>query len=212
MDVTQAIAGEMLGVTRVTIQNWEAGTTRIPIAVESMCDMHEKRLKMRSDYGPVTLIYHDAPLWQPLYGPARVPRVSRELYPNNESALSRVGELMTGGSFHNPLIIDESGDVVWTSKQILERAIMPWYQVVIKDGDVADTSASALIEKFSQKYHATNEITKDVTVHHRKMLSGGHVYYFSPAAAVIAKEVLTSSFGGAPCTAPDLSGLVQIAL
>jgi len=121
LGLTQIAASGMLGVSRVTIQNWEAGA-KIPVAIEALCELHEKRWKMRPEYGPVTLIWGDASFWQPAYGPAIVPKLSKELYPDNQSALSRICTLLREqNAIHNPLIIDESGEIIWTSAQIIEE-------------------------------------------------------------------------------------------
>lgn len=118
MELTQIFAGELLGVSRVTIQNWENGSTRIPAAIEIACEAHLRRWRMRFEFGPVTLTYFDAPLWQPVYGPISVPRVSRELYRDNGSAINRVCDLRKSPGLHNPLILAESGEIIWGSMEL----------------------------------------------------------------------------------------------
>lgn len=118
VQLTQVVAGEVLGVSRITIQNWESGAVKIPVAVEAACELHVRRWKMRSEFGPVTLTYFDSPLWQPTYGPIAIPKVSRELYPTNAAALDRVCELSGTSGVHNLLIVAESGEVLWNSVQL----------------------------------------------------------------------------------------------
>lgn len=83
LGLTQAEAGEKLGVTRATILNWETEATPIPRVVETGCQIWEKKLKKRPDFGPVTLIYSDEPMFVNPYGPARLAMMQRELYPTN---------------------------------------------------------------------------------------------------------------------------------
>ena len=118
LSLTQIAASELLGVSRVTVQNWEGEVTRIPVAIDAACELHQRRWRMRPDFGPVTLTYFDAPLWQPKYGPSAVPKTSRELYPDNASAIGRACKLKNLPDVHNLMILAESGDVVWNSVQL----------------------------------------------------------------------------------------------
>ena len=121
LDLTQIAAAGLLGVSRVTVQNWENTVTRIPAVVDAACEFHRRRWKMRPEYGPVTLSHFDAPLWQSPYGPATVPRATKELYPNNQAAIERACTLLGRADIHNVLITDESGDIVWNGIQLAEE-------------------------------------------------------------------------------------------
>src|SRR5665213_3974857 len=113
LGLTQAEAGQKLGVTRATIQNWETEATPIPGVVETGCQIWEKEFKKRPDFGPVTLIYSDGPMFVNRYGPNRLAMMQRELYATNADALERVYDLWGTAEFHSPLIMEESGEIVW---------------------------------------------------------------------------------------------------
>ncbi len=124
LGLTQEAAGGRLGVTRVTIQNWENGETPISKVVECTCRFYlehwQKQQAQRPDHGPVALIYSDKSLW---IGPdGRFGMMQREPFPNNEAALQRVRDLWGRPNFQNPLIVDESGDMVWNFRE-LQREI-----------------------------------------------------------------------------------------
>jgi DNA-binding XRE family transcriptional regulator len=118
LELTQAQAADLFGVSRATIINWENGVTPIPKMVEALCDIHGKRWKMGPNYGPVTLIYSDGPMWMNPYGPNRIPIMQRELYKNNKEALERAFELIGQPNAHNIFIMEESGDIVWNQVQL----------------------------------------------------------------------------------------------
>jgi DNA-binding XRE family transcriptional regulator len=118
---TQAEAGQKLGVNRGTIQHWENGITRIPQAVELACQELTRRWKQRPDFGPVTLVYADGPMWQPPDGPRRNPLIQCELHPNNEAAIQQACRLRGSSAFINPLIIEEDGGIVWTGPELLRE-------------------------------------------------------------------------------------------
>lgn len=113
--LTQQQLADKLRVTRTTIQNWEAAATPIPQAVETSCQIWEKRLKQENpDLGPVTLIYADGPMFINPYGPRRRPAImQQEPYQTSASALARVQQLWGRENFHNPFIIEESGEPLW---------------------------------------------------------------------------------------------------
>src|SRR5665213_865742 len=73
-NLTQHDVARKLGVSRTTVQNWESGATPITPAVEMSCEIWEQRLRQEDpDFGPVTLIYADGPMFVDPYGP-RQPR------------------------------------------------------------------------------------------------------------------------------------------
>jgi len=91
---------------------------------------------------------------------------------------------------------------------------MPWYRVEIPESDVADKSATALMEDLRHLLVQDWEIAHfcmpptDVSVHHRA--EGGHVYYFSPGASKFAPELLREFDATACATDPDLSHFEEI--
>ena len=118
MKLTQQHAAEVFNVSRATIANWELGVTPIHHLVEPMCRIYEQSLKMRDDFGPVTLVYADGPLWQNPYGPSRIPNLHRELYPNNATAIGRAMDLIDRPDVFNMFIVEEGGDFVWNGVEL----------------------------------------------------------------------------------------------
>ena len=115
---TQAEAADVLFVSRVTIQNWEGGTTPIPTSLRSHCKELTRRWKQRKqDYGPVALIYADGPMCQPIWGPGRIPMMHREPWPTMQDALKRARELVGADNVYNLLVLDDDG-VIWNSREL----------------------------------------------------------------------------------------------
>jgi transcriptional regulator with XRE-family HTH domain len=121
LQYTQPEAGEKLGVDRSTIQNWERGFTRVPRIVELACQQLTRRWKQRPEFGPVTLIYADEPIWTMRDDPTRGLFVQCELYPNNEVAIRQGLRLSESLNFTSPFIIDQEGEVIWTTPDLLPR-------------------------------------------------------------------------------------------
>lgn len=121
----QIEAAERLGVNRSTIHHWENEHTPVPQAVDLACKELTRRWKQRPEFGPVALVYADKPIWPAPDEPMRTVVVSCELYPNNEVALTRAGELSETPSFNNPLIVEKDGGVVWNSPELLFECKMP---------------------------------------------------------------------------------------
>jgi hypothetical protein len=88
---------------------------------------------------------------------------------------------------------------------------MSWHCVVIQNSDVAHLSASSLMDQFAAAYRAA-EVQKDASVYHGQTTQGDHVYYFSPVASSVAKDVLRE-FGATPCSEElNLNGFKKIAI
>jgi transcriptional regulator with XRE-family HTH domain len=121
LGLTQAEVGQKFGVSRATIQNWESESTPIPGAIETGCQIWEKAFKKRPDFGPVTLIYSDAPMFVNPYGPNRLAMMHRELYVTNADALERIYDLWGREEFHSPLIMEESGEIVWNVVELSRK-------------------------------------------------------------------------------------------
>jgi hypothetical protein len=115
----EGVAGR-LGVSRTTVQNWESGASPISGVVEMSCRVWEHRLRQEDPrLGPVTLVYADGPMFVDPYRPRRIAMMRQEPYPTNSAALGRVLELWGRDDFHNPFILDETGDAVWNSTELL---------------------------------------------------------------------------------------------
>jgi DNA-binding XRE family transcriptional regulator len=117
---TQEKAANEFGVTRPTIQNWEYGITHIPVAVELASRQLMRRWKQRPEFGPVTFVYANAPLW-PTSNADQLPTLFCNRYPHNNAAFLRVFELRNSSNFFNPLILDETNLVVWSGPQLMEE-------------------------------------------------------------------------------------------
>jgi hypothetical protein len=116
-----AAAARFFKVTRATLQNWEAGVTPIPAAVETACGVWGRRvLQERAEYGPVVLLYSDGP---PFRGSNEaINRTPQEQYDMNAQAIARVSQLWGREDFHSPFIIDRAYKALWTTDE-LERVV-----------------------------------------------------------------------------------------
>lgn len=75
-----------------------------------------------------------------------------------------------------------------------------WHQVVIPNNDVTEVSARGLMHGFSAMYRQAG-YPEDAEVFHPRDENLDHVYYFSPKASVIAKELLRQ-FNATACEMP----------
>jgi len=115
----EELAERWAGVSRSTIQNWEAGISAIPPAVADACKIWERRLKQeRANLGPVTLIFADAPLFVDAFRPHRLAVVQRVPFLTNAAAIARVRRLWNTEAFYNPFIIEESGLDLWNAAEL----------------------------------------------------------------------------------------------
>jgi DNA-binding XRE family transcriptional regulator len=123
---TQEEAAERLGVTLVTVRNWEnseAGEA-IPTWLPTLCDRLERRWKQKNEeYGPVALLYCDGPMTQPIWGPVRPPTMHREPWPTMKDAITRAVQLTGSEPYHSGLIVDEDG-TIWGSRELAEECRM----------------------------------------------------------------------------------------
>ncbi len=121
--LTQQQFADRLGVSRVTVQNWE-GADAVPQPVATSCEIWEHRLKQENpSLGPVTLVYADGPMFVNPYGPRSRPALmQQEPYPTNTTALARVQQLWGSNNFHNPFIIEQSGEPLWNVVE-LQRVV-----------------------------------------------------------------------------------------
>jgi DNA-binding XRE family transcriptional regulator len=95
LDLTQEEAGKRLGVSRVTIQNWESGTTPIPKMAFAACEIEEMRWRQRPEFGPVLMEYwrHRRKVGYGQASPNSNDQVISESFANNETALEKAVEL-----------------------------------------------------------------------------------------------------------------------
>ncbi len=222
--LTQTGAGEKFGVARGTIQNWENEVNAIPPAVEMSCQILEDRFRQRRpDLGPVTLVYTDNPMFIDPYGPRRpLAMMKQEPYPTNTAAFARVRALWGRDDFHNPFIMEESGEFLWNSAQLARvfsgddpDAAPLWRKVTIakatREELVARLKANELIEACGKAYRAKG-LPKDVLILLDKRITDDHVFYFSPAAFTLTGKVREIVDSIAFCDEPDLSDMKKIEL
>lgn len=140
---TQAEAGEKLDLSRAAIQYWEAEIRPVPLAVELACRELLRRWKQRPEFGPVTLLYADDPIWQQVSPPCGVLLLRSERHPNNESAMKRAIWLRETMTLVTPLIVEDDGNVVWSGPELL-RECDAWKEN--KSGDKASASFGLIEE------------------------------------------------------------------
>ena len=86
---------------------------------------------------------------------------------------------------------------------------MPWHRVIIKNSEEAHLSAQGLMIPFIQKYKEAG-IPEDVSVYISRDDLGDRIYYFSPNASAIAKDLLRT-FEATRCFAePNLDRFRKI--
>jgi len=123
LEHSQFEAAKKLGVRRGAIQHWESERVPISKAVELACEELTRRWKQRPEFGPVTLLYANEPVWPgPHDPPIRRLFVRYELYADNETALQRVCWLQKSQNLINPLfIVAQDGEIVWASPELLNE-------------------------------------------------------------------------------------------
>ena len=101
--LTQEGLARFLRVSRVTVQNWERGSARIPHrAVRS--------LKMRPEFGPVILWHVDDRVTPNTF--------HKEPFANNAQALERACELWGKPGVFHLVIAEKNLDDVWTADEL----------------------------------------------------------------------------------------------
>lgn len=118
---TQSEASEQLGLSRATVQYWEAELRPVPLGVELACRQLLRRWKQRAEFGPVTLLYADHPIWQEGSPPCGVRLLRCERHPDNKSAIKRAVWLTATMVLVTPLILEDDGDVIWSGQELLRE-------------------------------------------------------------------------------------------
>jgi transcriptional regulator with XRE-family HTH domain len=118
---TQIEAGSKLGVDRSTIQNWERGFTPVPESVALACQVLTRNWKQRPDFGPVTLVYSNEQIWPEPDHPTRTIFLQCHLCANNEVAIRQSLQLRKSPRFHNPLVIEIGGGIIWSTAELLRE-------------------------------------------------------------------------------------------
>jgi transcriptional regulator with XRE-family HTH domain len=113
LGLTQEEAARRFGVSRVTEQNWESGTTAVPKTVDAATEIITAEWKRRPEFGPVWLVYSDRDNRHPEHGLARTAMMRRERFADNETALLRAMQMWGRKNFQDPFIQDEDGNSIW---------------------------------------------------------------------------------------------------
>ncbi|WP_138919298.1 hypothetical protein [Acidiphilium sp. PM] len=159
--LTQSAVAERLKVSSATVRNWEAETTAIPASVEMLWDVWEHRFQQETpDYGPVTLIFADGPMFIDPQDPRRrLPTMHQEPFLTNAGALARVCALWDLPDFHSPLILKSTGGILWNAVELARVAngsdtVAPTVPVIL-------AKIAEYIRKYSDRYAVTGKIMHD---------------------------------------------------
>jgi len=118
LGINQVAAGEMLGLSRGAVQDWESEVRPVPLAVELACQELLRRWKQRPEFGPVILLYAEGPMSRVDSLPSGDLVFRCEPHPDNESALGRVVRLRETGNLFMPFIVEGDGTVIWSSLEL----------------------------------------------------------------------------------------------
>ncbi|MFN4927549.1 transcriptional regulator with XRE-family HTH domain [Bradyrhizobium sp. USDA 4011] len=121
MGFTQQQAGDELGVTRATIQNWEYVITPIPLTVPLACRQLLRRKKRRPEFGPVTLVYSIIPLPNGSNLASEPAALTCKGCVNNIEAFRRINELSENSTFFNAMILDDLGSAIWSGNELTKQ-------------------------------------------------------------------------------------------
>jgi DNA-binding XRE family transcriptional regulator len=103
-------------------------------------------------------------------------------------------------AFTDPENFDQFGRLHIRPKDMDSLKIGQWHRVTIESGeDIRETSARSLMNKFSAIFMECG-VPPDIDVYHNRTVDGEHVYYFSPKASDVGKDLLASfgAIAGAP--------------
>jgi hypothetical protein len=121
--LSQQELGDKMGVTRTTIQNWEAQVGEISTIAANGVKIWDRRLRQEEPLrGPVTLIYADGPMMLSSQGPQRVAMMQQESHLSNAAVLCRVQLLASHPRFFNPFVLEGERHDLWNMME-LQRAI-----------------------------------------------------------------------------------------
>jgi len=121
--LSQQDLADKMGVTRTTIQNWEAQPGELSTVATNGVKIWDRRLRQEEPLrGPVTLIYTDGPMMLPSHGPRRVAMMQQESHLSNAAVLCRVQMLAGHPAFYNPFVMEGERHDLWNMME-LQRAI-----------------------------------------------------------------------------------------
>jgi DNA-binding XRE family transcriptional regulator len=123
--LTQVEAADKLGVSRGSVQNWEAERSPIPFTIELACLELTRRWKQRPEFGPVTLVYADGSMWETPDDPHRTVTLQCMHCDNNETAIRHACRLKKISTACSLFIIAEDGGTVWSGPELLRKCSGP---------------------------------------------------------------------------------------
>ena len=152
LGLTQGAVAERLSITTPTLRSWESEPGAIPVRAEMLWGVWEHRFQQESPHiGPVTLIYTSGPMFIDPQGPRRpLAMMQQEPYLTNAAALARCLALWGRSGFESPLIMQESGDILWNVVQLGKiadnlDAAAPTVPVMLR-------AAAAYVRAYSDRY------------------------------------------------------------
>jgi DNA-binding XRE family transcriptional regulator len=118
LGLTQVDAADKLGVSRGSVQNWEGERNPIPFTVDLACREFTRHWKQRPEFGPVTLVYADAAMWQTADEPHRTIILQCMHCENNETAIRHACRMKQTLPASSLLIMAEDGTVIWSGPEL----------------------------------------------------------------------------------------------
>lgn len=117
--LSQQDLADKMGVTRTTIQNWEAQPGEVSTIAANGVKIWDRRLRQEEPLrGPVTLIYADGPMMLPSHGPRRVAMMQQEAHLSNAAVLCRVQMLAGHPAFYNPFVVEGDDHDLWNMMEL----------------------------------------------------------------------------------------------
>jgi hypothetical protein len=78
----------------------------------------ERRARQADAFGPVTLIYANAPMWRPAQ---RLAMLKTERCETNADAVALAGRLFDAGICFNPFVTDDDDNTIFIEQELRER-------------------------------------------------------------------------------------------
>jgi hypothetical protein len=117
--LSQQELGDRMGVTRTTIQNWEAQTGELSTMASNCVKIWDRRLRQQEPLrGPVMLFYTDRPMMLSSEGFRKESMLQHESYSSNAAALCRAQMLSGQSSFHNPFVLEGEAHDLWNMMEL----------------------------------------------------------------------------------------------
>lgn len=111
--LSQQELGDRMGVTRTTIQNWEAQTGELSTMASICVTTLDRHLRQEEPLrGPVTLSYADRP------SEGSTQNLRCEPHPSNAAALCRVQMLSGQSSLHIPNVLEGEAHELWNMMEL----------------------------------------------------------------------------------------------